>query len=186
MSKSMALSSPDRRFLWTACARPAIGWGNRSRCWGFRRFGLTPVTSHPMMPSRRTRQGESDPDGPTNHRRKELSGSDRRRSVESLVKPPRRVRGGPRPRWSLRRTAGRPQTRRCRGRKVPVRLSSRTGSNRTRYQPGPGRTWLRRRRRAMEARKVWNGNGVSGAPGPCGAAGHRKAKECRIPSGISG
>ena len=138
-----------------------------------------------MLP-RRTRQGESDPDGPTNHRRKELSGSDRRRSVESLVKPPRRVRGGPRPRWSPRGTAGRPQARRCRGRKGSERLKGRSGVDRTKHQPGPGRIRLRRRRRAAEAERVWNGDGVPGTPGPSGAVGCRKERECRIPPGISG
>ena len=147
---------------------------------------MTSAPPSSKMRSRRTRQGESDPGGPTNHRRKELSSSDRRRSVESLVKPPRRVRGGPRPRWSLRGTAGRPQARRCQGRKGSERLKGRSGVDRTKHQPGPGRTRLRRRRRATEAKRVWNGDGVSGTPGPSGAVGCRKERECRIPPGISG
>ena len=35
-------------------------------------------------------------------------------------------------------------------------------------------------------RRVWDGNGVSGTPGPSGAVGRRKERRCRIPSGISG
>ena len=177
---------PQGRTCGRPCARPAGCSGNPSKTWGFRPPGLTGAPPSSKMRSRRTRQGESDPGGPTNHRRKELSSSDRRRSVESLVKPPRRVRGGPRPRWSPRGTAGRPQARRCRGRKGSERLKGRSGVDRTKHQPGPGRTRLRRRRRATEAERVWNGDGVSGTPGPSGAVGRRKERECRIPPGISG
>ena len=44
------------------------------------------------------------------------SGSGRRRRVETLGKPPRRVRGGPQPRWDRKGPAVRPPAQGCRGR----------------------------------------------------------------------
>ena len=173
-----------------SCARPIRCWGNHPGYWGFPPRGLTTGPPQSKMLPRRTRQGESDPDGPANHRRRAL-GLDRRRSVESLVKPPRRVRGGPRPRWSPRGTAGRPQAQRCRGRKGSERLKGRSGVDRTKHQLGPGRTRLRRRRRATEAEGCGTGTvcrahlvlrAPSGA-GRNGGAGSRRGSVVELGSG---
>ena len=147
--------------------------------------GLTADPPQSKMLPRRTRQGESDPDGPANHRRKSSRArpeEERREPGEAPEASSGRTKTTLVPSGNSRSAAGTEVSR-------PEGFGTAQGPIRSRSDEapaGPGPHPVAPPPTGDGGRRVWDGNGVSGTPGPSGAVGCRKERRCRIPSGISG
>ena len=125
------------------------------------------------MPPRRTRRGDPEPENRSANRNWG-PGPGRGRRVENLGKPPKRVRGGPQPRWPREGPAVRPPAHGCRGRAGRRNVFGRTvGPSGRSSRPGPGHCRSLRRRRATGWIDGGTGLGVPGRSGRSGAVGHR-------------
>jgi hypothetical protein len=138
------------------------------------------------MPPRRTRRGDPEPENRP-AKRNQSSGSGRGRKVENLGRPPKRVRGGPQPRWPREGPAVRPPAHGCRG-----RAGRRNAFGQAVEPPGrsPDRDRATAGRSAADGRR--GGSTVEPdsecqvdriAPAPSGVG---EARWTRVPSGTSG
>jgi len=111
-------TSPKSKFRYSCgrgCGVRSICWGNPHRNWGIPPLLLIRARHTCTMPPRRTRRGDPEPENRSANRNWG-SGPGRGRRVENLGKPPKRVRGGPQPRWPREGPAVRPPAHGCRGR----------------------------------------------------------------------